>query len=120
MDLNPDHLANFLLMADISKLRIADPEPEASLAAEGSVGFAVLPVEDVLPDGDPVWVVDQHTRDTRTFGGPLALSDVVESLRHCCCLAAWKRRLPISGWIARYGWKDLQGDLIAGRHRHDC
>jgi hypothetical protein len=63
---------------------------------------------------DPDWVVDTEQRTSTTYGGPLTHSDIRDALRWCCCLAAWRRRLPISLWITSYGWKDLQGDLIAG------
>ncbi|OQV20249.1 Sodium-independent sulfate anion transporter [Hypsibius exemplaris] len=60
------------------------------------------------------WHVKSLERSTRTFGGPRNASEVLHSLRQCCGLLAWRQRLPISVWITKYGWQDLQGDLIAG------
>ncbi|XP_055328612.1 sodium-independent sulfate anion transporter-like [Paramacrobiotus metropolitanus] len=90
------------------------------------IRFATKPADAYSPQPDQngkrpslgsdadAWMLHSEVRTTRTYGGPLSVSDVVGTLRRCCWLRTWQRRLPISLWIRKYSWKDLKGDFIAG------
>lgn len=96
------------------------PSPAAELLPRETafaVGVSELPSDEPASQGEndkAKWNVFSQERSARTYGGPLTIFDVKDSFRRGCSYQAWRRRLPVSTWIAQYSLKDLKGDMIAG------